>query len=114
MTVSLSVSDIQIDNQLFSRSSFDFPVLIINQNTQRRPELIDLSTDIIKWMDAARENAAVMVDFNIETWREELRDSNVTGTNLFHMILFCFAFKKCLNEDRLHTLIRSLNLPFKC
>lgn len=79
MEVNINISDIQIDNQLFFQSSYDFPVVLINQEFKKHPELTTLNTDITQWMELAVENSIISVELSVETWKEELRQRNVTG-----------------------------------
>lgn len=78
MQVSLSISDIQLDNQLFVRNSFDFPVLLINQESTEKPEL-SFKTNMAQWIDTWTNQAVLKVNFNIETWRDILAGKDTTG-----------------------------------
>lgn len=79
MQVCVSISDIQLDNQLFVRDSFDFPVLLINQESKEKQETVPFNTSVSQWIESSTDQAVVRVNFNIETWRDVLAAKNITG-----------------------------------
>lgn len=75
--IHLSVSQIQFDNQLFFKSSYDFPVLFVGQN---KPAIIKLKTFIepIKTTIAkARENALVTLHLHFDEWIDGITEGKV-------------------------------------
>lgn len=82
MKVKFLISDIQFDNQLYSRESYDFPVLLIGQEIKEPIRMNTLNIPIATLIENAKENALLMVDFTLETWNDRARSTNITGMYL--------------------------------
>ncbi|KAH1005134.1 hypothetical protein HUJ04_006175 [Dendroctonus ponderosae] len=68
LTVQISLSDIQLDNQLYARQSFDFPVVLIGQERRARNRLNILSTPIETLLASCPESALIITDLVLDTW----------------------------------------------
>ncbi|KAK4875062.1 hypothetical protein RN001_011484 [Aquatica leii] len=70
MIIDFSISEIQFDNQLYSRGNYDFPVVLIGQETKPRQELASLNTPILQWIKTAKTDPLLKIEFNVETWKD--------------------------------------------
>lgn len=89
MQLTISISEIQCDNQMYTRGGFDFPVVLIGQETQPKQELTSLNTPINNWITNARKNPLIRIDFNIESWKSTGKLGNITGmfTHYVHILI---------------------------
>nr|XP_023015386.1 vacuolar protein sorting-associated protein 13B-like [Leptinotarsa decemlineata] len=79
MKVKISASDVQFDNQLCSRESYDFPVVLIGQEVKEIKKLLTLNVPIKVLIEGASEKALVMMDFTLETWKDHSKTKFITG-----------------------------------
>lgn len=79
MKIKLSVSDMQIDNQLYSKESYDFPVVFIGQEKRNEKKLLSFNVSIDSLLKDADENALWVLEFVLHTWRSRKDSPNVTG-----------------------------------
>ncbi|XP_017781523.1 PREDICTED: vacuolar protein sorting-associated protein 13B [Nicrophorus vespilloides] len=77
--ICLSISDVQVDNQLYSRGSYDFPVLLVGQEAKINNCLKSLNVPIIQLVHTAQNDCLIKVDLNVETWKDPVQQCNVTG-----------------------------------
>lgn len=78
MEVCLTVSDIQFDNQLYSRASYDFPVVFIGQQSKPCQAMLTLNADITQCINNSRKNALLTVYCSVETW-VDVDGKQITG-----------------------------------
>lgn len=83
MEVCLTLSDIQFDNQLYSRASYDFPVVFVGQETRPYQPMLTLNADVLQSINHSREKALLTVNFTVETWVDVAMDKQVTGELYF-------------------------------
>lgn len=79
MEVCVSVSHIQFDNQLYSRASYDFPVVVIGQQSKASPPMLTVNANVSECVEASKKNALLMVCSTIESWIDVNRNKRVTG-----------------------------------
>lgn len=89
----LTVSDIQFDNQLFARESYDFPVVLIGQEKKKKKKLVSLNVPIESLLESTDETALIIFDFIFQTWRSRKNSLAVTG-------MFCYYIDLCLHLIR--------------
>lgn len=86
----MSVSDIQIDNQLYSKESYDFPVVLIGQEKRKESKLLSFNISIDTLLENTDENALIVLEFVLHTWRSRKDSPNVTGKDYFCVTLQCY------------------------
>lgn len=79
MEVCVTFSDVQFDNQLYSRASYDFPVVFVGQETKTNQPMLTLNADILECIDNSRRNALLTVYCSVETWVDVNRGKQITG-----------------------------------
>ncbi|CAG9819390.1 unnamed protein product [Phaedon cochleariae] len=79
MKVKVSMSGVQFDNQLYSRESYDFPVILIGQDVKDVNKLSSLNIPIEALLENADENALLILDLTLETWTEQSCNKFITG-----------------------------------
>lgn len=72
-----SASAVQFDNQLYSRESYDFPVVLIGQEVKLNKKLNSLNTPIYNLINDVYENALITFEFNFDTFNAQ--DRTITG-----------------------------------
>lgn len=81
MKVKISASDIQFDNQLYSKESYDFPVVLIGQEDDKpRIKLSSLNIPIENLIENTDNSALFIINITLETWRDQSRAKDITGT----------------------------------
>lgn len=83
MKIKVSVSDMQIDNQLYSKESYDFPVVLIGQAKRKEKKLLSFNVSIDSLLEDTDENALWMLELVLHTWRSRKDFTNITGTSYF-------------------------------
>lgn len=79
MKIVLSASDIQFDNQLHTKGSYDFSVVMIGQAKRTDKKLVSLNVPIESLLEKSDENALVLVEFVLQTWRSQKDSASITG-----------------------------------
>lgn len=79
MEVCVTLSDIQFDNQLYSRASYDFPVVFVGQETKPSAAMLTLNADVLQFINNSRKKALLTVYCSLETWVDVARDREITG-----------------------------------
>lgn len=79
MKIKISVSDMQLDNQLYSRESYDFSVVLIGQEKRKEKKLISLNVPMEFLLENTDENALLLVEFVLQTWCSQKDSTSVTG-----------------------------------
>lgn len=79
MEVFFSVSEVQVDNQMWGTGNFDFPVMLIGQQAKPRQSLSSLNTSIIHWITLAQKNPLIRVLMSVETWKDPGLNKKVTS-----------------------------------
>ncbi|XP_008197902.1 intermembrane lipid transfer protein VPS13B isoform X1 [Tribolium castaneum] len=77
LKVSLSVLDIQFDNELYSKESFDFPVVVVSQDQKPKSGANVLEKNAKELI--RNTDSVLILDMVVETWFDDLRKKNVTG-----------------------------------
>lgn len=73
------MSDIQFDNQLYTRQSFDFPVILIGQEKKPSRKINILGVPMETLLKDCNENALVIVDLILESWHNYGGGKKYTG-----------------------------------
>ncbi|VEN36376.1 unnamed protein product [Callosobruchus maculatus] len=71
LKLKITTSDVQLDNQLYARESYDFPVVVVGQVSQekRHPHrLTTLNVPIDSLIEDCDQNALLVLEFTLETW----------------------------------------------
>lgn len=63
----MSVSDIQIDNQLYSRASFDFPVILLGQERKPRKHQNILGIPMEVILENCEEHVLIVAEAVLES-----------------------------------------------
>ncbi|RZB39382.1 ATG C domain containing protein [Asbolus verrucosus] len=79
LNMSLSISDIQFDNELYSKESFDFPVVLVSQESKAKNNTNVLDTPAKKLIENIRDDALLSLELIVETWKDNLRNKYITG-----------------------------------
>lgn len=79
MRFKILISDIQFDNQLYSKESYDFPVLLIGQEKRNMEKLTSLNIPIDTLLEKYSENMLLFVDCILETWQDHSKTERITG-----------------------------------
>lgn len=79
MEVCVTLSDIQFDNQLHSRGCYDFPVVLVGQETKPNQPMLTLNADVLQCIANSRKSALLTLYCSVETWVDVARDKQVTG-----------------------------------
>ncbi|CAG9772920.1 unnamed protein product [Ceutorhynchus assimilis] len=98
LKVKLSMSDIQFDNQLHTRASYDFPVVLVGQDKKPLKKINILNIPMEALLENFQENSLVVVDFVLESWANE--SQTYTGIKTMKLSLNPIA---CFIEDRFVT-----------
>ncbi|XP_072392830.1 intermembrane lipid transfer protein VPS13B [Diabrotica undecimpunctata] len=96
MKVKFSVSAVQFDNQLYSRESYDFPVLLVGQDVKESNKMPSLNIPIENLLQNSEEDALLIVDLALETWRDKYVMSNTTGVKSLQIVINPIS---CFVED---------------
>lgn len=68
---------------MYSKESFDFPVVLIGQEKKKEKKLVSLNVSIESLFEDADENALLSIEFILETWRSQKDSHPVTGNRNF-------------------------------
>lgn len=79
MDVLFTISEVQIDNQLHFRGSYDFPVVLIGQEAKSSQSLNSLNIPIDHLINDARKDTIVSIKCNFEIWNDTIQKIIVTG-----------------------------------
>lgn len=82
MKITISMSDMQCDNQLYTRESYDFPVVLIGQERKKEKKLVSLNVPIESLICNSDENALILGEFVLQTWRSQEDFPTITGERL--------------------------------
>ncbi|XP_050295994.1 intermembrane lipid transfer protein VPS13B [Anthonomus grandis grandis] len=112
MKVKVTLSDIQLDNQLYARESFDFPVVLVGQDKKPPKKINILSVPISTLTENTDENALIVAEFILESWRSHLASSKChTGIKSLKLSINPIS---CYVEDiyvtRLMNYLKDLNI----
>ncbi|XP_056633940.1 intermembrane lipid transfer protein VPS13B isoform X1 [Diorhabda sublineata] len=97
MKLKVSVAAIQFDNQLYSRESYDFPVMLIGQDTKELNTRQSLNIPIENLIQTANEDDLFILDIVLETWRDKYLMNDFTGAKSVNIIINPIS---CFVEDR--------------
>ncbi|KAI4462018.1 vacuolar protein sorting-associated protein 13b [Holotrichia oblita] len=78
MDVLFSISDVQVDNQLHFRGSYDFPVVLIGQEVSPIQHLHSLNIPTNRLIKNARAKALITIECNFEIWNDTIQEKIVT------------------------------------
>ncbi|XP_060527776.1 intermembrane lipid transfer protein VPS13B isoform X2 [Cylas formicarius] len=92
----ISISDLQLDNQLYSRESYDFPVVLVGQERKGLKKLNILNVPIETLTESVGRSALVSADIVFDTWRNQSANLNFTGIKTFKLSLDPIS---CFIED---------------
>ncbi|KAK9889546.1 hypothetical protein WA026_006901 [Henosepilachna vigintioctopunctata] len=86
MEMNVYVQNMQLDNQLYSKKNFDFPVVMLLQEPKNCRKLRSLSVPIETLFEDSRSNAAMELTLVIDTWKNQ-RQQKVSGIQelIFHV-----------------------------
>nr|CAH7751442.1 unnamed protein product [Callosobruchus chinensis] len=88
MKLKVTASDVQLDNQLYARESYDFPVVLIGQEKRRLPKkLITLNVPIESLIEDCDEDALIVFEFCLETWCDKYRKTRVTAVRSVKIVV---------------------------
>ncbi|CAG9862165.1 unnamed protein product [Phyllotreta striolata] len=87
LKMKFSISDVQLDNQLYSRHSYDFPVLLKGQEGKERRSARSVNIPLENLEEIEDNDALITADFTLETWTDKARKINITGERLTEFIL---------------------------
>ncbi|XP_076265664.1 vacuolar protein sorting 13B isoform X3 [Rhynchophorus ferrugineus] len=79
LDVRVSVSDIQLDNQLVTRESYDFPVVLISQELRQIKKVNILNMTMEQLVETFAQDAMHVAEFVLESWRNESANKSYTG-----------------------------------
>ncbi|CAG9862164.1 unnamed protein product [Phyllotreta striolata] len=79
LKMKFSISDVQLDNQLYSRHSYDFPVLLKGQEGKERRSARSVNIPLENLEEIEDNDALITADFTLETWTDKARKINITG-----------------------------------
>lgn len=138
MKFCISASEIQLDNQLYNKSNYDFPVLLIRQERGTVIKLKNLNIPVKKLIHKARRNALVMLEAHVDRWydkvtekqMQEIRDIKIsakpialfiedkyisklleTFANLVPTTLVMWPKYKSINNFNLNSTLSLVNIP---
>jgi vacuolar protein sorting-associated protein 13B len=77
--VSLFILDLQFDNELYSKESYDFPVVLVSQDVKSKSVTNVLEKSAKELIRSVKDDALLVLDLVMETWIDSLRKKNVTG-----------------------------------
>ncbi|KAJ8948160.1 hypothetical protein NQ318_009252 [Aromia moschata] len=92
MNVKLSISDIQLDNQRYSKESFDFPVVLVGQDSKPSNKLSSLNIPIETLIENADENALLIVGLTIESWLNQSNKKSITDVYITRLVEYLNVF----------------------
>ncbi|CAH0555543.1 unnamed protein product [Brassicogethes aeneus] len=95
LNLNLIISDMQFDNQLYSRESYDFPVVFIGQNKNPERRMSSLNIPMDKLLDS-QDNAVLVLEVNLESCFDHARNTNITGAKT---VSISFQPVSCYIED---------------
>nr|CAI5821779.1 unnamed protein product [Callosobruchus analis] len=87
MKLKITASDVQLDNQLYARESYDFPVVVIGQEKRRSKKLTTLNIPIESLIEDCDENALLVLEFCFETWCDKYRNTRSTAVRSVKVIV---------------------------
>ena len=79
MKVTLNVERIQFDNQMCTRSAYDFPVVLIGQNDKPLIHPNIFYTPISKLMNS-HDNKLISIEANFNIWTDSFQQITITGS----------------------------------
>lgn len=85
MDISFSIGEVQVDNQLHFRGSYDFPVVLIGQEAAPVQHFTSMNIPINQLINNARSKALMMIKCNFEIWNDTVRETVVTGNYLLRI-----------------------------
>lgn len=77
--MSLFILDLQFDNELYSKESYDFPVVLVSQDVKSKSVTNVLEKSAKELIRSVKDDALLVLDLVMETWIDSLRKKNVTG-----------------------------------
>ncbi|XP_044753199.1 vacuolar protein sorting-associated protein 13B isoform X2 [Coccinella septempunctata] len=95
MEMELYVQNIQVDNQLYSKRNYDFPVVMLMQEPVQFRRMHSLDVPIKNLFDEIRVSSALKLSLTIDTWVDP-RNHKVTGIQELTFSLQPFS---CYLED---------------
>lgn len=84
----LSVKDLQFDNQLHYRGSYDFPVVLIGKDARPKQRLDTFNSSVRHCIETAQRDPVVKVELTVESWRDGIRSTDMTGKYSYTILLF--------------------------
>lgn len=96
MDVVFSISDVQVDNQLHFRGSYDFPVVLIGQEVSPIQHLHSLNIPMNRLIKNARAKALITIECNFEIWNDTVQEVIVTGQYFIKLFLSFMCLKLLL------------------
>ncbi|XP_066257341.1 intermembrane lipid transfer protein VPS13B isoform X1 [Euwallacea similis] len=87
LKVQVSLLDFQIDNQLYGRESFDFPVVLIGQEKKSRKYQNILGMSIETLLENYGDAALIVADFVLESWSSRASGKSYTGLKAITMTI---------------------------
>ncbi|XP_030768330.1 vacuolar protein sorting-associated protein 13B-like isoform X2 [Sitophilus oryzae] len=79
LTVKFAISDIQFDNQLCARESYDFPVILVGQEQKPNKKINILNMSMENLLQNFESDPMHMAEFVLEAWRNESNNKCYTG-----------------------------------
>lgn len=86
LTLQLSIYDVQFDNLLYSRESYDFPVVFVSQEKKVKKTTSILDVTVTELLQIYKDDALVTFDVIIETWKDPLCNKQMTGIDSLNFI----------------------------
>ncbi|XP_071057652.1 intermembrane lipid transfer protein VPS13B isoform X2 [Onthophagus taurus] len=91
LEVHFSLSNMQVDNQLYFRETYDFPVILISKNAPPNQPLNSLNVQVNQLISNAKKNALINVYINFEIWTDPVRLTTITSMTEVHIKMKPFA-----------------------
>lgn len=82
MQMDLYMQNMQLDNQLYSKRNYDFPVVMLMQEPVKNRIMQALDTPIERLFETVTESSALKLSLTIDTWVDP-RYHKVSGTKSF-------------------------------
>lgn len=79
--VSFLVSEVQFDNQLYFKNSYDFPVLLVGQNPSNRLKITNFNVPIKRLITQVKERAVITLDLHLDEWLDKITDTKIKEVN---------------------------------
>lgn len=79
LKISVSILDMQFDNEQYSKESYDFPVVVVSQDQKPKSITNILEKSAKELIRNIKEDTLIILDLVLETWFDELRKKNLTG-----------------------------------